>query len=208
MPIQAPHFQRSVLLSSYQVQPPIKPLDVIRVLNQGKISFVLVGAYGLADWRKEARATEDVDVVVASRQIKKATKLLLEAFPHLVAVDLPVVVRLKDPSSGFIAIDVMKPNELYRETFKHTHTVQVGRRVYRIPSLEMAVTMKFASMCSPNRLEEDKLQDAHDFILMVKNNTEIDLAKLAQLGNCAYGEGGKDVLELVRKVRAGEKLIL
>ena len=31
----------------------ISPLEVVRVLQRAKISFVLVGAYGLAGWRKK-----------------------------------------------------------------------------------------------------------------------------------------------------------
>src|SRR6516164_5160072 len=87
--------RRSALLSSMQMEKAIPPQDVIRVLNGAKISFVLVGAYGLAGWKKEARATEDVDVVVAAKQVKRAVKVLCKAFPHLEPVDLPVVVRLR-----------------------------------------------------------------------------------------------------------------
>ena len=64
--------------------PRVIPLpDVLRVLNRGKISYVLVGAHGLASWRGKPRATEDVDVIVAAKHVKKATQLLLDAFPQL-----------------------------------------------------------------------------------------------------------------------------
>ena len=53
----------------------ISPLDVITVLNREKISFVLVGAYGLAGWLKEPRATEDVDVVVAASRFRRGATL-------------------------------------------------------------------------------------------------------------------------------------
>ena len=66
------NLDKSAQLSSFQVEKAIPPLDVIRVLNHANIRFVLVGAYGLAGWRQEPRATEDVDVVVAARQVKKA----------------------------------------------------------------------------------------------------------------------------------------
>jgi len=201
--------QKSSQLSGFQVDKAIPPLDVIRVLNDARISFVLVGAYGLAGWRKEPRATEDVDVVVAARQLKKAVKVLCNAFPELEPVDLPVVVRLRQRGTENVAIDVMKPvQQPYREVFKHTHSVQMGKQKYRVPSLEMAVLMKYSAMTSLNRAEEDIHQDAHDFILMVKNNQELDKEKLAELGTLLYADGGKDALELVRKALAGEKLNL
>ena len=43
---------------------------------------------------------------------------------------------------------------------------------------------------------------------MVKSNPDIDLNKLAELGDLVYPEGGKEVVEMVRQVRAGEKLRL
>ena len=200
---------KSSQLSGFQMERAIPPLDVIRILNNAKVSFVLVGAYGLAGWRKEARATEDIDVVVAAKQVKKAVKLLCQAFPDLEPVDLPVVVRLRWRGTEEVAIDVMKPvQQPYREVFKHAQTVQAGGQTYRVPSLEMAILMKYSAMTSLSRAEEDIYQDAHDFILMVKNNTDLDKETLAELATLLYADGGKDVLELVRKALAGEKLNL
>ncbi len=79
---------------------------------------------------------------------------------------------------------------------------------YRVPSLEMALTCKFAPMISLARADARKYQDAHDFIVMVQRNSDIDLDKLAQLGNLIYPSGGKEIVEMVHKVRAGEQLIL
>ncbi len=186
----------------------IAPLDVITILNKQKISFILVGAYGLVGWTKAPRATEDVDLVIAARHHKKANKALLAAFPHLEPDDQEVVTRLRDRKTQEVAIDLMKPNQLYRAAFKHTHAVHVGKQVYRVPGLEMALAMKFAPMISLNREDEKKFLDAHDFILMVKANPEIDLEKLAELGELVYSGGGQEILKLVRKVRAGEKLVL
>jgi hypothetical protein len=200
---------KSSLLTSYQVDKPLRPLDVIRALNKAKIHFVLVGAYGLAGWRQEARATEDVDVVVAARQIKKAVTVLLDAFPHLEAVDHPVVVRLRERDEKDVAIDVMKPVQPpYRQVFKHTHTVKAEGQTYRVPTLEMAIVMKFSAMTSLYRADKDKYVDAHDFILLVEKNPNFEKAKLAQLGSLIYEDGGKDVVEMARKVLAGEKLNL
>jgi hypothetical protein len=197
----------SSALSAYYVRNIVTPLEVIAVLNREKIRFVLIGAHGIGGWMTEARATQDVDVLVADRQVKKATRVLLAEFPHLEARDEEVVVRLQDRDSKSVLVDVMKPRALYRETFKHTHAVSAGGQHYRIPSLEMALTMKFAAMISPNRIEDKKLLDASDFIRIVRRNADIDTEELARLGDLVYDGGGRQVCEMVRKVRAGETLI-
>jgi hypothetical protein len=188
---------------------PILPQDVVKVLNEAKIRFVLVGAYGLAGWLKEPRATQDVDIIVAPRQVKKAVKVLVKAFPQLDPEDVPVVVRLRNRETQEVAIDVMKPvQQPYCEVFHHTQSVTSGGQSYWVPSLEMALAMKFSAMTSLNRADKDKHQDAHDFILMVENNPEIDLAQLAELASLMYAEGEKDILEMIRQIKAGEALKL
>jgi hypothetical protein len=200
---------KSAILSRYQMPRVIPLANVLRVLNRAKISYVLVGAHGLASWRGKPRATEDVDVIVAARQVKKATLLLLDAFPHLEAVDLPVVVRLRDRESKDVSIDIMKPFQPpHRDVFKHTHKLAVDGQPCRVPTLEMALVMKFAPMISLFRADKDKYQDAHDFLTMVEANPDIDLEKLAELGNLVYPSGGAEVVEMVRRARAGEKLNL
>jgi predicted nucleotidyltransferase len=212
MPVQDIHSQcliRSTALSGYYMERLIAPLEVIRVLNDAGVRFLLVGLHGIGGWMRKPRATEDVDVLVANRGHKKAVKALLEAFPYLEAQDEDVVTRLRDPESDVVKIDLIKPNQpLFREVLKHGHPVTVGGQTYNIPTLEAALAMKFAPMISLNRAEEDRHQDAHDFMYMIKANAEIDLPQLEALGALVYPSGGKEVLELVRKVRNGEKLIV
>src|SRR5258708_2169738 len=107
---------KSGILSRQQI-PLSKPLqDVLRVLNEAKVSFVLVGAHGLASWRGKPRATEDVDVVGATKHLKKAMQALTTAFPDLEPVYLDDVIRLRDRATHDVLIDVMKPNQQqYRE---------------------------------------------------------------------------------------------
>jgi hypothetical protein len=198
----------STALSEYYVENIVTPFQVIALLNREKISFVLVGAHGVGGWMSEPRATQDVDVVVAARHVKKATRLLLAEFPHLEARDEEVVVRLQDRESGTVLVDLLKPRALYRETFKHTHAVSNRGLNYRIPSLEMALAMKFAAMISLSRPGPKKHRDAGDFGLIVEHNANIDQRKLVRLGELVYRGGGAEIREMVRQVRAGETLIL
>ena len=91
--IHAQRLRRSAEIARFQMEIQLEkrflsPLDVVRVLNREKVSFVLVGAYGLSGWRSQARATEDIDVVVAVRQIAKAVRVLTKAFPYLESDDV------------------------------------------------------------------------------------------------------------------------
>src|SRR5579872_6776309 len=108
--------ETSTALSGYYYVKGIAPIDVIRVLRAVGVRFMLVGAHALGGWTGAPRATHDVDVLVATRGYKKAIKALLAAFPQLKAEDEPVVTRFRDPESGQVRIDVIKPNQpLYRE---------------------------------------------------------------------------------------------
>ncbi|HKB40676.1 MAG TPA: hypothetical protein VKD72_29895 [Gemmataceae bacterium] len=202
------YFRTSVALSLAQVKNVIPPLDIIAVLNADRVKFVLVGAHGIAGWMRKPRATQDVDLVVMNQHVKKATRALLKAFPQLDAEDEEVVVRLRDHASGEVLIDLIKQRELYREVFKHTQTVTEAGQQYRIPSLELALAMKYAAMISPNRPIEKVHQDAHDFIVMVKGNPEHDRDTLEALGEAVYSGGGEELLEMIRKAAAGERLDL
>jgi len=121
----------------------------------------------------------------------------------------PVVTRLRDPETATIVLDVMKPNQpLYHDALKHTHSVESGGLIYTVPALEMALAMKFSAMISLTRADDKKHYDAGDFIRIVKVNPDIDLTKLHTLGELVYNGGGDEIVEMVRKVRAGEKLTL
>jgi hypothetical protein len=184
----------------------IGPLDVIGVLDRAGVPSVLVGAYALAGWLKEPRATHDVDVVVASRFHAKAVRALGAAYPRLEIHRASVVTRLVDPDRGHAVIDVLKTNQpLIRRVLRTTRTVS-GARPYRIPTLEMALALKFAPMTSPLRQPEKKYLDAGDFIALVKNNPQIDLDRLAKFGELVYPGGGEEIVEMVRRVRAGKRL--
>jgi len=199
----------SSAITSWYVKNMIPPREVIRVLTDAKVRFMLVGAHGIAGWLDEPRATQDVDVLVGYRQHQKATRALLAAFPHLQADDQEVVIRLSDPESGRVLIDVMKSVQpLHREGLRYATTVAWEGLTYKVPSLEMALALKFGPMVSIARADPKKYRDASDFMLMVKKNPNIDLAVLAELGELVYPGGGKEIVELVRKVRAGEKLQL
>jgi hypothetical protein len=95
-----------------------------------------------------------------------------------------------------------------REALKNTRQVELEGQKYLIPTLEMALTLKFAPMISPNREIRKKYQDAHDFMAMVERHPDIDLDKLAELGELVYHGGGAELVKMVGQARRGETLNL
>lgn len=197
----------SVALSRYYVKGFISPEAVIDVLNAANVRFLLVGAHMIGGWSNRPRTTEDVDVLVAERHVTSAVRALHGAFPILEVTKTPVVVRFTDPRTAKVVIDVMKANQpLFKNVMRYSHRVDTKRRSYNIPILELAITMKFAAMVSPRRQLDKKYLDAADFISMIKANPIIDVSKLSMLARRVYPGGGKEIVDMVRRVRAGERL--
>jgi hypothetical protein len=207
--IHAREIGMTALLTRQQAMSAIPVEDIVRRLNAEKIRFILAGAHGLAGWRDSARATEDVNFVVMAKHLKKATKLLAAAYPHLVPEDHEVVVRFRNPETKKVAIDLMKTNQpLYRAAFQHVIATKIGKQSCLVPTLEMALAMKFGPMISLTRELDKKYIDAGDFVRMVKVNADIDFDTLAELGDLVYPGGGKEIVEKVHQARAGKMLEL
>jgi len=183
----------------------VTPEAVIKVLNVAGIRPVLMGTYGLVGWRGEPRATLGVDVLVHKRDVRKAVHSLRKAFPKLIVTDTAVVTRFEDPAIGKVVIDVMKPTQpVYKLIFRHT--VSAGR-THDIPDLEMSLISKFAAMTSLNRAPERKMQDAVDFVEIVKHNREeIDLKKLHRLADKVYPNGSEEIIALFSDIDAGRTI--
>lgn len=185
----------------------VKPEDVIATLSAAGVRCVLMGTHALNTWRDQARATQDVDVLVSKRELRRAVRALREAYPDLTVQDFPVVTRFLDPVTGLPAIDVMKPTQtVYQVIFRHT--IPVGDS-HLIPDLEMCLASKFAAMVSPNRRRDKKLIDAGDFMNVVNHNRDaIDLKKLKQLGDKVYPNGGAEILSFIDDINTGRPIQL
>lgn len=67
----ADYLSRSSILSLRQTKHILPLALIIKALNREHIRCVLVGAHGHMSWRKEARATEDIDILVMARHQKE-----------------------------------------------------------------------------------------------------------------------------------------
>jgi hypothetical protein len=196
--------------TQYEMHRPdamqVEPKELIRVLNEAGVKFVLMGQHGISGWLSEPRATRDVDVVVQKRHFAKAVRVIHAAWQELVVRELPVVTRFLDPSNQEPVIDVMQPIAIYRETFKNC--VRVGR-THDVPNLEFALAAKFAAMVSRNREIPKKHSDASDFAqIVLRNHANVDFKRLRHLGDAVYPGGGEDLARFVEDVKAGRMLRL
>jgi hypothetical protein len=185
----------------------VKPEDVIARLHEAGVKCVLMGTHALNTWRSEVRGTQDVDVLVRKKDIRKAVKALHEAYPTLTVNDFPVVTRLSDPVTEKGVIDVMKPTQsVYHLIFRHT--IPIGD-THEIPDLEMCLASKFAAMVSPHRRPDKKMVDGGDFINVVHHNrSAISLRKLQRLADKVYPNGGAGILRMIEDIDAGRTLQL
>jgi hypothetical protein len=183
----------------------IAPEEVIAVLKQAGIQFVLMGTHGIGGWRSEPRATQDVGILVPKRHHRKARAVIHRAYPDLDVQDGPAVTRFVDPATRREVIDLMKPAQpVYQMVFRQT--IPVGDS-HRVPNLEMALVAKFAAMVSPNRTTSKKYVDAGDFIDMVQHNSAaINRVKLRRLGDKVYPGGGEEVVRMMEDAKAGRHL--
>lgn len=201
---------RFLTRSQYRMYRPdamqVEPNELIGVLNDAGIKFVLMGQHGISGWLSSPRATRDVDVVVQKRHFAKAVKAIGAAWPELLVQENAVVTRFLDPANREPVIDVMRPYDVYAETFKNS--IRIGKS-HQVPNLEMALAAKFAAMVSRMRDPEKKHSDAGDFGQIVRRNQHaIDFDRLRRLGDTVYPGGGEEILRFVEDVKAGRMLRL
>ncbi len=138
--------RRSAAISRHNVADYIAPETVIDLLNAAGIRFMLAGAHATSGWMNESRYTEDVNVLVMTRYVRLAIRTIQKAFPHLELRDTPVVARFMDPATKIVVLDVMKPNQpLHRVALRNAHRIETAERSYLVPTLELALAMKFAA---------------------------------------------------------------
>jgi hypothetical protein len=161
-----------------------------------------MGAHGINGYRDEPRASQDVDVLVTKREVRKAVRVLEEAFPYLEIRENSVVTRFVNPVSQKVVIDVMKPaSAAMRMVFRNT--VPVEHR-YRIPDLEMAVVLKGLAILGPNRRADKRALDIADFTNMILTNRNVlDTAKVQRLAKRALIGNAAAIVAMIADVDAG-----
>lgn len=180
----------------------ITPQQVIDVLvNAGVKKWVLMGLHGYVGYLADPRTTQDVDVLIAPSERKKAVKAISAAWPTLLVKHYDVVIRFRDPNDldhrgdPKPAIDLMLPWSQFQQTILKEFVKIDPATKHRIPRLEAALVAKYAAMVSVFRSLEKKEQDAVDFRRIVRANIDdIDRDSLRRLAAQVW-ENGADEIE-------------
>ena len=183
----------------------VTPENVIAALNRAGINPVLMGAHGINVYRHEARSTDDVDVLVTKKEVRKTIRILDEAFPYLEITENAAVARFSNPVTQKVVLDVMKPaSRAIQLVFRNSIEIQGA---YRIPTLEMAIVSKYVAMTSPTRRFRKRHLDIADFMEIVEyNRAKIDVEKLKRLAESAQRGGGNHIVELIGEIDAGRDI--
>jgi hypothetical protein len=206
------------LWSSRMQASPVDLNEVLRTLIQKKIPFVLTGAYGIAGWTGRPRATQDIDILAkVGRNQARAVSAIKSLYPQLEVRDFAGVTGFFISGDTQSVIDVTYPHRAdLQETLANPIWVDDKARGlrFRVPSLEAALANKYGEMITPNRLPGKRAIDVGDFSFMVTHSMDpgrvpIDLEKLEALGEKVWpGGGGKEILQLVEEVKAGQPINL
>jgi hypothetical protein len=183
----------------------ITPEDVFVMLNEANVPFILMGTYGMTGWRDEPRASDDVDILVRTRDRRKAVQAIRSSLPSFRVEDSSSVTVFHDPANERPLIEVRRPTQpLFKLAFRQSIRVEEG---YRIPNLEFALASKFAMLKSPNRPQEKWFLDAADFMSMAEANaSSIQRTHLSRLGEKVYPGGGSEILQFVEDAIAGRRI--
>ena len=187
----------------------VKPSEVTAVLRDAGVKdWVLMGLHGYVGYLQQARATEDVDVLVGDSEVKIAIAAISKRWPDLIVKATDVVVRFLDPGEVSAderpkpVIDVMLPwsdlhVEILRSQVRHDETTDD-----RFPSLEAALAAKYAAMISPNRTFIKKQQDAVDFrSILVLHHDQVDRDELTRLAELIWRGATPDILKMLDAAR-------
>jgi hypothetical protein len=209
--LQALHTSSELTTWFRRVREPqvekVTPEGIIAALNRAGINPVLMGTHGLVAYRSEPRATQDVDLLVTKKDVRKAVAVLEQEYPYLEVLDTSIVARMRDPVSQKVVIDVIKPaSEAMKLVFRHT--VKIGK-THRIPDLEMMLVCKYLAMIAPNRRQDKRQVDLGDFINVIQNKrSSLDLGKLEHLADLVQPRCGQAILRIVADIDAGRPIRL
>ncbi|MFK8067340.1 MAG: hypothetical protein AB8D52_03765 [Gammaproteobacteria bacterium] len=207
------NLQKSYELSSQQIEDAVNPLEVAALFEKERVSYVLIGGHMLSYYTGTARATVDVNFIIGGVDFSRAAEVIEKAYTQFQHHDRVYHVTYdskksnqKDPER----IDLVKDDfPLFREVVqKYCHTLRASKHTVNVPTIEAAITLKFAASISPNRGDENKPVDNADLLRLVRSRSELDISALTKLRDLVYRGGGKELVAIVEDIRSGKPVSL
>ena len=196
--------EESIRLTRFRTHGAIDAIQIIEILREARVRFVLSGAIGLAGWMQKPQAETEIDFLIAQKDLEKAAQSLTDLIPRTKLVKTPLRWRLVDRKDKPGVINLIRPvMEPERWVFENAKTIQIDGQTCRVPSLEMAMAMKFCSSACIYRNEEGKLLDKYDLARMVSRNVRRNEAKLGKLAARLFPGGARLIRKLINQVSQG-----
>jgi hypothetical protein len=199
------------------VPSPVDVYVILKTLRQKRIPFVLTGGFSIGGWTGRPMSTQDVDILVkAGRNYGRTVNTIQSLYPQLEARPFPGFTAFLLQGESLSVIDVIYPHRAdLEETLAMpvwTENREQGLR-YRVAALEAILTNKYGAMITPTREIAQRMQDIADFSLMVTHSSDegrqpIDMPLLEKLGEKVRPGGGREILRMVARVKAGHALSL
>lgn len=200
---------QSAQFTKMSVAEFVSPRRIISVLRRARVPLVLVGHYGFDGWLQETRQCQIVEIIIRPRSGCTTLRLLTAAFSSLAwqGVGSRFDFLHKKSAKRLISIQLAEePLEL--ATFDQSLRVFLTPSLtYRIPSLEMALALRFASMTQLPWCAE-KYYHAAQFVRMAKINLDVDWKRLRSVGDLIGPSQGRKLVRKVRDLHAGKRFQL
>ena len=169
---------------------------------------MLIGSHARGGWMDEPRASGDVDFLISRRHHRKAVSALVKAYPRLQVIDDLHVTRLYDSAaSKHPLIDLWRPFcGILRTALRHRHNAQLEKQRFAVPTVELEMALCFARFFDLPWSDGEKYQVTHDIMLLARVRLDIDLDKLAALGDHVFVGAGKRMVAKVKTIQQGKKV--
>jgi hypothetical protein len=154
----------------------------------------------MAGWIQRPGVERSFDFFVRSEHLAKAAQAMEKAIPGLSVVDGLLRKRLVIRDSKQTVANLIRPVQSPEcQIFDNASRLRIGGEICFVPSLEMALAIKFAAMNSIYRPGVDQMLDAYEFALIVKHQTRVDEAKLRQLVSPLFRGAAKSVCQKIKQ---------
>lgn len=175
------------------------PNEVLSLIKSTNVPFVMIGAHGIFQYTGKPRGTIDIDFIIGG-SMKRIIDAIHETWPKLKIARNPYKTSFMVGQHE--VIDLVKPTQ---PIFK----LALNNKNGDIPSLEMALVLKYAAAISPNREKHDKRQDTVDFIRIVEKN-DVNTNEVMRLTQAAqlYDGASKEILKLIKDIKLGKEITI
>jgi len=143
-------------------------MRLVNVLEGADICWCAIGGVAVNHWAAEPMVTQDVDFVVAAKDVDKVRSLLTEA--GFVSKTFPWSVNFKGASKVSIQLSTQ---DVYLDFAERSVAADVHGILLRVASLEDTLTGKILAWEDKTRRQSKRAKDFTDIVRLVETHTQL-----------------------------------